>query len=348
MQIVYSDAHLGHTDRVEPLGSRIVPVSEVPERATAILEAVTARGVGEIARPRDLGLAPIHAVHPPRYVEFLAAAWRLWTAQGRSEPLLPNFWRPRIPRMNPGADINQMIDYYSGDPGVCLVQGSWNAILASANCAATAAEIVAGEGSVAFALCRPPGHHAGQDRMRGSCYLNNAAIAARRLRREGAHKVAIVDIDYHHGNGTQEIFYESSDVLTCSIHVDPTIDYPFYAGFADEMGKGGGRGFNLNLVLQRGAAFTQWAAALAACLQRVRDFDPDALVIALGVDTYKDEPNPPCHFRLESEDYFSVGKSLGKLNLPTVITMEGGYNLDAVGTNVANFLEGFAAFNRLA
>lgn len=293
MQTIYSDAHLGHTDRVEPMGSRIVPVSEVPERATAILEAVTARGLGEIARPRDFGLVPIHVVHPPRYVEFLAAAWRLWAEEGRSEPLLPNFWRPRIPRMNPGADIYQMIDYYSGDPGACLVQGSWNAILASANCAATAAEIVAGWGSVAFALCRPPGHHAGQDRMRGSCYLNNAAIAARRLRREGAHKVAIVDIDYHHGNGTQEIFYESSDVLTCSIHVDPTLDYPFYAGFADEMGKGPGKGFNLNLVLQRGAAFTQWAVALAACLLRVRDFDADALVIALGVDTYKDEPTPP-------------------------------------------------------
>ncbi|MES0041813.1 histone deacetylase family protein [Mesorhizobium sp. M0091] len=282
MQIVYSDAHLRHTDRVEPLGSRIVPVSEVPERATAMIEAVTARGLGEIAKLRDFGLAPIHAVHPPRYVEFLAAAWRLWAAQGRSGPLLPNFWRPRISRMKPGADIYQMIDYYSGDPGACLVEGSWNAILASANCAATAAEIVAGAGSVAFALCRPPGHHAGHDRMRGSCYLNNAAIAARRLRRNGAHKVAIVDIDYHHGNGTQEIFYEASDVLTCSIHVDPTLDYPFYAGFADEIGKGGGKGFNLSLVLQRDAAFTQWAVALAACLQRVRDFDADALVIAPG------------------------------------------------------------------
>jgi acetoin utilization deacetylase AcuC-like enzyme len=191
----------------------------------------------------------------------------------------------------------------------------------------------------AFALTRPPGHHAGPDFFGGYCFLNNAAIAAQALRDGGAQRVAIIDIDYHHGNGTQTIFEARADVLTVSIHGDPRTEYPFYLGHADERGVGAGEGFNLNLPLPAGTGFGAWRATLAQALQRVADFAPAAVVVALGVDTY--EGDPISRFTLASADYLAVGRELAGLGLPTVFTLEGGYAVAAMGVNVVNLLEGF-------
>lgn len=342
MEIVHSSKHLLHTDRLEPSGSRFVPVSEVPDRVDRILAELTARNLAEqITTSKDFGLDFINSIHSKAYTDFLQSAWELWTKSGRTDPALPSFWRRRGPRVNPGTEIAGLLDYYSGDPGVCLVEGSWSAIRASAECALTAASVAAKTGGAAIALCRPPGHHAGYDLMRGSCYLNNAALAARALQRDGARRCAVIDLDYHHGNGTQEIFYRSSDIFTCSIHSDPSTDYPYYSGYRDELGEADAEGFNANLVLPRGVEPVEWFKALDAALDKIKSFGPDALIVALGVDTHKEEIKAGCFFRLDGDDYFRMGSELAKLNLPTVVTLEGGYNLDVIGANVVNFVEGF-------
>jgi acetoin utilization deacetylase AcuC-like enzyme len=196
-----------------------------------------------------------------------------------------------------------------------------------------------------MALTRPPGHHAGTDCFGGYCFLNNAALAAQALRDAGAARVAVLDVDYHHGNGTQSIFYRRADVFTASIHGDPTTEYPFYLGYADETGEGDGEGFNLNLPLPAGTGFDAWRQALRSAIDAVRRFGAQALVVPLGVDTF--EGDPISRFTLRSEDYFEVGRLLASLELPTVFTMEGGYAVAEVGVNVVNVLEGFVGGDRV-
>jgi acetoin utilization deacetylase AcuC-like enzyme len=190
-----------------------------------------------------------------------------------------------------------------------------------------------------MALTRPPGHHAGPDFFGGYCFLNNAALAAQALREAGEQRVAVLDVDYHHGNGTQTLFYERADVLTVSIHGDPSTEYPFFLGHADERGHGAGEGFNLNLPLPAGTGFEAWHAALLHAGEAVRRFGADALVVALGVDTF--EGDPISRFLLRSEHYLQVGRTIRGLGLPTVFTLEGGYAVAEVGVNAVNVLEGF-------
>jgi acetoin utilization deacetylase AcuC-like enzyme len=198
---------------------------------------------------------------------------------------------------------------------------------------------VAGGEASAFALCRPPGHHAHAATMGGYCYINNAAVASQAFVDRGAGRVAVLDVDYHHGNGTQSIFYDRSDVLVVNIHGDPQQEYPYFLGHADETGSGAGEGFNFNLPLRWGTGFTQWQEALEAGCQRVARYAPDVLVVSLGVDTYKDDPIS--QFKLDSPDYLRIGARIAKLGLPTLFVMEGGYAVEAIGVNVANTLEGF-------
>jgi acetoin utilization deacetylase AcuC-like enzyme len=230
---------------------------------------------------------------------------------------------------------------FSFDAGTPLTAGSWTAARTGAACALTAArEVSAGHVRSAFALSRPPGHHAGADFFGGYCFLNNAALAAQALRDGGAARVAVLDVDYHHGNGTQSIFYERNDVLTVSIHGDPRTEYPFFLGHADEHGAGAGIGFNLNLPLPRGTDFTRWRAALHTGLAAIASFGADALVVSLGVDTF--EGDPISGFTLRSADYFEVGEDIAAANLPTVFVFEGGYAVAEVGINTVNVLEGFS------
>jgi acetoin utilization deacetylase AcuC-like enzyme len=205
--------------------------------------------------------------------------------------------------------------------------------------ALTGQALVTGGARAAFALCRPPGHHAAQDMFGGYCFLNNAAIAAQAFRDAGAARVAVLDVDFHHGNGTQDIFYDRDDVLFVSLHGDPMAAFPHFLGHAGETGMGAGVGFNLNLPMPAGTAFDAWRAALQTGLQRIADFKADALVISLGVDTF--EKDPISFFRLQSPDFRTLGADIADAGLPTLFVMEGGYAIDEIGVNAVNVLEGF-------
>jgi acetoin utilization deacetylase AcuC-like enzyme len=205
--------------------------------------------------------------------------------------------------------------------------------------ALTAQKRVADGAPTAFALCRPPGHHAHRDLYGGYCFLNNAALAAQGFLDAGAGRVAILDVDFHHGNGTQDIFYRRKDVLFCSLHGQPQDAFPYFLGFADEIGHGEGEGFNFNYPMPPGTAYGKWRAGLDDALRRIRDYGPDALVVSLGVDTYKDDPIS--FFKLESDDFTDYGRRISELKLPTLFVMEGGYAIEAIGINVVNVLTGF-------
>jgi acetoin utilization deacetylase AcuC-like enzyme len=227
---------------------------------------------------------------------------------------------------------------YSFDATSPFVEGSWQAIRTSANIALTGAELIKGSERMAFAACRPPGHHATTQCCGGYCYLNNNSLAAQSLIDSGAQRVAILDVDYHHGNGTQSIFYERSDVLTVSLHADPKVEYPYFLGYADEVGEGQGHGFNVNYPLPFGTIWSGYSIALENALEQVRRFAPDALVVALGLDTFAGDPTT--FFELSTDDFQKMGAVIGGLDLPTLVVLEGGYSVEWIGQNTVGFLHG--------
>src|SRR5215218_4171798 len=232
--------------------------------------------------------------------------------------------------------------YYSFDAGTPLTAGTWRAAQSSADVALTAARLLAeGAHPAVFALCRPPGHHAAADLYGGYCFLNNAAIAAQYLIDGGAERVAILDVDYHHGNGTQAIFYDRSDVLFVSLHAHPSVEFPYFLGWPDETGAGAGEGFNRNYALPVGTAFPAWREALEDALRSIAGYGPDVLVVSLGVDTYRGDPIS--QFLLASDDFTAYGGLIARLGLPTLFVMEGGYAVEAIGLNTVNVLTGFEA-----
>ncbi|WP_310463481.1 histone deacetylase family protein [Sphaerotilus sp.] len=343
MRIVHNPEHHRHDARHEMFRGRLVPCHETPDRLAFVLEALRQRPVGLLCLPDPVSDAVLAAVHSPRYLDFLAGAWDAWVALDPANAaldILPSVWPVRGFRHDvvPG-NFAAQLGLYSFDAGSPMVAGTWSAARAGAACAVTAARaVLAGERS-AVALTRPPGHHAGPDFFGGYCFLNNAALAAQALRDGGAARVAVLDVDYHHGNGTQTIFDARDDVLTVSLHGDPMTEYPFFLGHADETGQGAGLGFNLNLPLPRGTSAETWFDTLDQAAQGVARFRPEALVVALGVDTF--EGDPISGFHLRSADYLRLGERLARLGLPTVFTMEGGYAVAEVGTNVVNVLQGY-------
>jgi len=353
MLVVHNPEHARHAGRHEMFRGRLVPCHELPQRLDHVLAELQRRGVGPLASPAELHAgddaafeAVLRRVHAPRYLDFLARAWDEWVALDPANAeldALPSVWPVRGLRADiEPANFAARLGLYSFDAGTPLTAGSWIAARTGAHGAVLAARAVAaGSADSAFALSRPPGHHAGVDCFGGYCFLNNAALAAQTLREHGAARVAVLDVDYHHGNGTQGIFYERADVLTVSIHGDPHTEYPFYLGHADERGVGAGTGFNLNLPLPRGTGFERWHAALQQALVAVQAFGAQALVVSLGVDTF--EGDPISGFRLKSDDYPRIGGSIASLALPTVFVFEGGYAVDEVGVNTVNVLEGFEA-----
>lgn len=347
MKIFHNPQHARHDGRQEMYRGRLVPCHERPDRLAFILDELRRRGRWELLEPGEMDAALVRRVHAPRYVDFLQSAWDEWVALDPANAqvdVLPSLACVRGMRSDVlPANFAARVGLFSFDSGSPLTSGTWAAASCGAACATDAARAVsrAGGPKAAMALTRPPGHHAGFDYYGGYCFLNNAAIAAQALRDEGARRVAVLDIDYHHGNGTQSIFYERADVLTISIHGDPHTEYPFFLGHADESGSGDGQGWNLNLPLKAGTSFAAWHAALELGLQRIAAAKADALVVALGVDTF--EGDPISTFKLRSDDYLQVGSTLARAHLPTVFTMEGGYAVRDVGINVANVLEGFGA-----
>ena len=257
-----------------------------------------------------------------------------------STDILPSVWPTRTFRTDIEPDnFAAKVGLYSYDAGSPFTAGTWVAARAGAHCALSAAQQLVHGDRAAFALSRPPGHHAGADFFGGYCFLNNAALAAQHLRDAGMAKVAVLDIDYHHGNGTQAIFYDRPDVFFASIHGDPRTEYPFYLGHADETGSGAGQGANLNIPLPRGTDFARWSAALDHSLQAIQSFGADALVVSLGMDTF--EGDPISGFLLQSADYLRVGQRLAAAGLPTALVFEGGYAVEQVGVNAVNVLEGY-------
>ena len=351
MFIVHNPHHQLHQGRHEMFRGRLVPCHEVPDRLAHVLAELERRGIGPLTappEPTDLD-AVLAQIHTPRYLDFIANAWDEWVAIDPAHAeldALPSVWPGRAFRTDVlPHNFAARMGLFSFDAGTPLTAGAWAAARGGAACAVAAARhIAAATGpspASAFVLTRPPGHHAGPDFFGGYCFLNNAALAAQALRDAGAQRVAVLDVDYHHGNGTQSIFYERADVLTVSIHGDPLTEYPFFLGHADERGAGAGEGFNLNLPLPRGTGFGAWRAALQHAIAAVQSFGAQALVVALGVDTF--EGDPISGFSLKSGDYLQIGRDIAALGLPTVIVFEGGYAVAEVGINVVNVLEGFGA-----
>ncbi|MES2819083.1 MAG: histone deacetylase family protein [Pseudomonadota bacterium] len=339
MLTIYSDDHHLHHGKVELIDGQFTPCFEMPSRADMVLARARRVGLGEVRGPLDFGLAPIRRVHGEGFLRFLQHAWRDWQALGRSHDMLPMTWPIRRLRQIEPEDIDGKLGYYSFDAGAPITAGTWQAIISSANVALTGQAELSKGARGAFSLCRPPGHHAAADYMGGYCYLNNAAIATQALLDLGAKRVAVLDVDYHHGNGTQDIFYDRADVLFASIHGDPRAEYPYFLGFADEKGVGVGAGFNFNYPLAAGSGWANWSLALADACRQIRAYAPDALVVSLGVDTYKDDPIS--QFKLDSPDYVRMGEAIGALGLQTLFVMEGGYAVEEIGVNAVNVLQGF-------
>jgi acetoin utilization deacetylase AcuC-like enzyme len=339
MKVYYSEAHRKHDPPFEVFdGGLRTPYLENPDRMDRILKALTQTDWANLREPRDFGLDPIYAVHDKDYIDFLASCWTEWLdseAKDKSTLLPATFALRRHPQ-RPTSLLGRA-GYHMMDLSACIVEGTYPAARASANCALTAAETVANGERRAFALCRPPGHHAGIDYAGGYCFINNASVAAHWLSATG--KVALLDVDYHCGNGTQDIFYERDDVLTISIHADPNFEYPHYAGYAGETGAGAGLGFHKNFPLEKGTEDARYLSALEEALSLIRKFEPHYLVVSAGMDIYADDPLGT--IKVTTEGITEIGTRISALDLPTVIVMEGGYNNDALGRNIAGFLGAF-------
>lgn len=339
MKLIHSPLHALHDGGMELHRGELVPCFEMPARVDHILAAV-ARAGWAVEPPREYDDAVLASVHDAQYLAFLRGAYAEWQAEGRDGFMLAGAFpargmrRDRVP-----SGLHARLGYYSFDAGSPIVAGTWQAARASAHCALTAADLVASGERAAYALCRPPGHHAGHAVFGGYCYLNNAALAAQRLSDAGMGRVAVLDVDYHHGNGTQDIFWTRDDVLFVSIHGDPETEYPFYLGHADERGEGAGAGFNHNFPLPRGTGWEEYAATLETALERIAGYAPQALVVSLGVDIF--EGDPISQFRLDAAAFPRLGARLAALGLPTVLVQEGGYAVAEIGDNVVGVLAAF-------
>ncbi|HWT09931.1 MAG TPA: histone deacetylase family protein [Roseomonas sp.] len=316
---------------------------EVPARAASLEAALRRLGLAP-AIPSALPPGAMEAVHTPGYLAFLAGAAEAWAKLPEPGPEVVANMHP-TPEMlaqaaHPGAHVIGQAGWYMADTACPIGPGTWAAIQGAAACALAAAAEAA-QGRTAYALCRPPGHHAYAARAGGHCYVNNAALAAQALRDAGAGRVAVLDIDSHHGNGTQGIFWERGDVLTISIHGDPDNYYPWFVGRTAERGAGAGDGRNMNMPLAFGTDDAGWLDALRYALAAIRDFKPDALVVPLGFDASKDEPLGA--LAVTEDGFARAGAMIGGLKIPTAITQEGGYNVEKIGTLLERFLTGWAA-----
>jgi acetoin utilization deacetylase AcuC-like enzyme len=348
MYVVYSERHRLH-DTVDVLAEgHPLNSFEVPARADAILGAVRDARLGPVIPPDDHGLDPIRAVHDAGYLEFLRTAYAESEACfGEAGPVMTWTFANRRAARRPNGFMG-LKGYYAFGWGTPILAGTWQAAYWSAQCALTACDLVRSGERVAYALCRPPGHHAGPDLYGGYCYLNNAAIAARYLRDACTSsypgpvkvRVAILDIDYHHGNGTQLIFYSDPAVSYCSLHAHPDEEYPYYWGDSGERGEGAGEGTNYNWPLPRGTGDERYLAALDEALDTIRRLSPRYLVVSVGFDTVGGDPEGG--FCLTGEGLVEIARRTARLGLPAILVQEGGYLLDGLARNARLFLEAFA------
>ena len=331
---LFSPRQLDHVPARELHNGGWTDHAETAARAESIVAALP-----RLYPATDHGLAPIAAVHTAEYLDFLRSAHRRWREAGRDGDAIGYVWPVAQRRALRLDRIDALLGRFSFDAATPVAAGTWDAAYWAAQSALTALDVVLAGQRAAFALCRPPGHHAGADYLGGYCYLNSAAIVARAAQAAGRAKVAILDIDYHHGNGTQDIFWTDRHVFYASLHADPATDYPFFWGHADEVGASAGAGTTLNLPLPHGTTLAPYLAALDGALAALRAFAPDLLVVSFGADTFAGDPIS--HFALATGDYPAIAARIAAMGWPTVVVMEGGYATGDLGRNVAAFLSGF-------
>ncbi len=359
MRVISNPQQALHDPPFEILDGRVTPYFELPRRVTIIAEALAAAGYPAPEAPRAFGIAPALAVHNNDYVEYLAEAYAAWVAAGRHpEAVMPSAF-PLPGLQSESRSVQGRAGRYCFDLSAPITAGTYAAALGSAEAALSGAALLLEGERAAYALCRPPGHHAAQGLAGGYCYLNNAAIAAhylattdgRRPTGEGGATeqppvwamrpavVAVLDIDVHHGNGTQAIFYERSDVFFVSLHGDPEREYPYFLGRADERGARAGEGYNLNLPLPAGLDDAGYLTALETSLEAIAGYGPRYLVVSAGLDTYGGDPLGD--LALTTPCYAQIGARIAQLGLPTLFVQEGGYAIDELGRNVVSLLDGF-------
>jgi acetoin utilization deacetylase AcuC-like enzyme len=345
MQLFFSDDQTLHVPQKFLMAGNVVAPVENPDRVLTLAQSLKATGLHQ-NDPGDHGMAAIRAVHDAGYLAFLENAHREWVALPNAGPeVWPNIhpWRGTgagFTRKAPPADggIVGKAGWYVGDMAAAIGEGTWRAAYASAQSAIAAANAVLTGHNAAYGLCRPPGHHAYADRACGFCFLNNAAIAAEILRKRHS-RVAILDFDTHHGDGTQALFYARSDVFVGSCHTDPRAYYPFYSGFADETGMGDGIGANLNIPLKPGADDVTYVNACEQLAKAAIAWGADAIVLSAGWDAH--HRDPLSKLMVTTAAFSAIGHIFGAMRLPTVLLQEGGYSLDAVGEAVPAFVHAF-------
>ena len=348
MKVVYTPAHFGHDPDYEMERSRMGDPWEHPGRAEKIRQALDADGRFTFEDPTAWGTAPIEAVHDPDLVRFLSTAWADYQRENpATHDIVPDvfFRSPLRDGMTPAREpesINGRFGWWCFETTTPVTEGTYDAARGAVDTALTAAQLVLDGERITYGLCRPPGHHAPRALYGGYCFFNNAAIAAHRVAETTGTKVVVLDVDYHHGNGTQQIFYERDDVMYISLHGDPARAYPYTIGYADETGAGRGAGANLNLPLPVRAADDLFLDSLDRACEAIEGFGPSTLVVSLGLDPFITDPI--CDLAVTTEGFEACGRRINGLGLPTVVLQEGGYDVSALGENARRWLVGAAGW----
>ena len=335
--IVITSEHAGHDpDRLAPTGDGR-RYWEVPARAHTLRDTLTARG--HTVRPASAHpMGPIERVHDAGYLSFLASAFdRYRELPGSGTALRAGAFAVRPMDRLPAHVLGQA-GYYLSSLSAPILAGTWVAALSSAHAAIDGADLIIKGAPIAYALCRPPGHHAYADIAGGFCYLNNAAIAAQRMLDAGGGPIAILDFDVHHGNGTQSIFFARDDVFYASVHGDPAWLYPYYAGYAEEIGTGAGVGWNLNLPLPSGSGNDRFVPAVQRAVEAIMRKKPTALIISVGFDAHAGDPT--ANLAVDRDAFAGAGRAIAGAGLPVLLVQEGGYIVERLADNLGAFLDG--------
>lgn len=336
MKAFFHPAQDEHTPQTYFTRGQMRQPQEIPDRTQQMLEGLKESGI-PVLQPADQGAGPISRVHDLGYLRFLESAHRRWKQMDDwGEEVISNIF---VHSPNHLQGILAEAARYQADGSSPIGAHTWKAAYWSAQTALGAADAIMAGDRTAYAVCRPPGHHARRDSAGGFCYLNNAAIAAEHMKSRFP-RLVILDTDMHHGQGIQEIFYNRSDVLYISIHGDPTNFYPVVTGFENERGEGEGYGYNINMPMPHGSSEDDFFNKVEEALTAARLFQPDALILTLGFDIYKDDPQ--AKVSVTSEGFSRLSKHVRELGLPMLVVQEGGYDLDTLSENVQQFFRGLA------